>query len=158
MLAVEGKLTVHEGADATYDVVLTRQPKADVTVTVNSPTDNTEVAVAPATLTFTASNWNKGQTVTVAAAQDVDAVHDRATVTHTVSSTDAHYNGLVVEDLTVTVLDDEAAGLTARFEQVPSGHDGSSRFQLRVYFSEKVASSATWTSVGHCSRPAGARC
>ena len=138
VLAVEGKLTVHEGDDATYDVVLTRQPKADVTVTVNSPTDNTEVTVAPATLTFTASNWNKGQTVTVAAAQDVDAVHDRATVTHTVSSTDAHYNGLVVEDLTVTVLDDEAAGLTARFEQVPPGHDGSSRFQLRVYFSEKV--------------------
>ena len=138
VLAVEGKLTVHEGDDATYDVVLTRQPKADATVTVNSPTDNTEVTVAPATLTFTASNWNKGQTVTVAAAQDVDAVHDRATVTHTVSSTDAHYNGLVVEDLTVTVLDDEAAGLTARFEQVPLGHDGSSRFQLRVYFSEKV--------------------
>ena len=138
VLAVEGKLTVHEGNDATYDVVLTRQPKADATVTVNSPTDNTEVTVAPATLTFTASNWNKEQTVTVAAAQDVDAVHDRATVTHTVSSTDAHYNGLVVEDLTVTVLDDEAAGLTARFEQVPLGHDGSSRFQLRVYFSEKV--------------------
>ena len=138
VLAVEGKLTVHEGDDATYDVVLTRQPKADATVTVNSPTDNTEVTVAPATLTFTASNWNKEQTVTVAAAQDVDAVHDRATVTHTVSSTDAHYNGLVVEDLTVTVLDDEAAGLTARFEQVPLGHDGSSRFQLRVYFSEKV--------------------
>ena len=138
VLAVEGKLTVHEGDDATYDVVLTRQPKADATVTVNSPTDNTEVTVAPATLTFTASNWNKGRTVTVAAAQDVDAVHDRATVTHTVSSTDAHYNGLVVEDLTVTVLDDEAAGLTARFEQVPLGHDGSSRFQLRVYFSEKV--------------------
>ena len=138
VLAVEGKLTVHEGDDATYDVVLTRQPKADVTVTVNSPTDNTEVTVAPATLTFTASNWNKGRTVTVAAAQDVDAVHDRATVTHSVSSTDAHYNGLVVEDLTVTVLDDEAAGLTARFEQVPPGHDGSSRFQLRVYFSEKV--------------------
>ena len=138
VLAVEGKLTVHEGDDATYDVVLTRQPKADATVTVNSPTDNTEVTVAPATLTFTASNWNKEQTVTVAAAQDVDAVHDRATVTHTVSSTDAHYNGLVVEGLTVTVLDDEAAGLTARFEQVPLGHDGSSRFQLRVYFSEKV--------------------
>ena len=138
VLAVEGKLTVHEGDDATYDVVLTRQPKADATVTVNSPTDNTEVTVAPATLTFTASNWNKGRTVTVTAAQDVDAVHDRATVTHTVSSTDAHYNGLVVEDLTVTVLDDEAAGLTARFEQVPLGHDGSSRFQLRVYFSEKV--------------------
>ena len=138
VLAVEGKLTVHEGDDATYDVVLTRQPKADATVTVNSPTDNTEVTVAPATLTFTASNWYKEQTVTVAAAQDVDAVHDRATVTHTVSSTDAHYNGLVVEDLTVTVLDDEAAGLTARFEQVPLGHDGSSRFQLRVYFSEKV--------------------
>ena len=138
VLAVEGKLTVHEGDDATYDVVLTRQPKADATVTVNSPTDNTEVTVAPATLTFTASNWNKEQTVTVAAAQDVDAVHDRATVTHTMSSTDAHYNGLVVEDLTVTVLDDEAAGLTARFEQVPLGHDGSSRFQLRVYFSEKV--------------------
>ena len=37
-----------------------------------------------------------------------------------------------------TLTDAEAAGLTARFDQVPSGHDGSSQFKFRVYFSDEV--------------------
>ena len=39
---------------------------------------------------------------------------------------------------TVTVTRAPTPGLKARFAQVPSGHDGSSEFNLRLYFSEEV--------------------
>ena len=44
---------------------------------------NTGVTAAPAALTFTASDWDSPQTVTVAAGHDDDAVDGAATVTHT---------------------------------------------------------------------------
>ena len=128
-------LTVYEGGDETYTVVLTSQPTADVTVTINDPTDHGDVTASPASLTFTSSNWNREQGVTVTASPDDDTLDEEATVTHTVSSTDAHYNALAVEDVTVTVID---SNLRARFEQVPTRHDGSSEFRFQLHFSEDV--------------------
>ena len=63
-------LDVDEGDDATYTVVLTSQPTADVTVTPSRISGDTHVLVSGA-LTFTALNWSTAQTVTVSAAQDV---------------------------------------------------------------------------------------
>ena len=57
-------------------------------VTINDPVD-TEVTASPASLTFTADDWSTAQTVTVEAAQDADALDETATVTHSVSSSDA---------------------------------------------------------------------
>ena len=63
--------------EETYTVVLDSKPSANVVVTVEDPTDNTEVTSSPATLTFTTSNWDDEQTVTVSAAQDTDAATTR---------------------------------------------------------------------------------
>ena len=82
-------VTVGEGATATDTAVLNTKPSADVAVTIVDPTDNTEVTLNPASLTFTKDNWNTAQTVTVAAAHDNDAAEDAATVTHTTASRDA---------------------------------------------------------------------
>ena len=136
--AAPSDLRVNEGEDATYDVLLTSQPTADVTVTISGLTDSPNVTVSPASLTFTASNWYKEQTVTMTTVHDDDTVHDTATVTHTVSSTDPRYSGLVVADVSLIVLDAEAPGPIARFDEVPLSHDGSSQFKFRVYFSEDV--------------------
>ena len=129
-------LTVYEGGDETYTVVLTSQPTGDVTVAINDPTDHGDVTASPASLTFTSSNWNREQGVTVTASPDDDTLDEEAMVTHTVSSTDAHYNALAVEDVTVTVID---SNLRARFEQVPTRHDGSSEFRFQLHFSEDVS-------------------
>ena len=99
-------LTVAEGRSKSYTVVLSSQPTADVTVTPNVSGDS-DVTVAPSTLTFTTSNWSTAQTATVSAAQDADADDDAATIAHAVSGGD--YGAVTADDVAVTVTDDETA-------------------------------------------------
>ena len=103
------ELEVPEGGANTYSMVLSHQPSGDVTVTVNNPTDNSEVTATPRTLTFTTENWHAPQTVTVAAVHDGDAADDSATVTHGVA--DGGYDGVSVPDVAVTVDDDETVSI-----------------------------------------------
>ena len=86
-------LDIAEGSSGTYTIVLDSQPTANVTVTINDPTDNTDATADPASLTFSSTDWSTPQTVTVSAAQDADAEDETATVTHTVTSTDSSYSG-----------------------------------------------------------------
>ena len=102
-------LTVAEGANNTYTVVLNAQPSSDVVIAVSS--DNRDVTATPATLTFTTSNWDTAQTVTVAAAHDTDAANDAASITHAVDASRSanEYNTASIAAVTVTVTDDDAA-------------------------------------------------
>src|SRR5256885_630119 len=59
-----GLTTTEGGGTATFTVVLTSQPTANVTIGLSS-SDLTEGTVAPASVTFTPGNWNTAQTVTV---------------------------------------------------------------------------------------------
>ena len=99
-----------EGENATYTVVLESEPTHDVRVTVNDPIDNTKVTADPAWLTFSSSNWDAPQTVTVSAAQDEDGANESATVTHTVGGGD--YATETAQDVSVTVDDDETTSVT----------------------------------------------
>ena len=104
-------LSVDEGSTVTYTVVLTSHPTGDVTITPSS--DNSGVAVSPATLTFTPANWNMGQTVTVTGAQDDDVMDDNAVIVHTVAGADYGDNGVTAADtVTVTVSDNEVPGVS----------------------------------------------
>ena len=96
--------------------MLDSQPTANVTVTINDPTDNTDATADPASLTFSSTDWNSPKTVTVNAAQDADAENDTATVTHTVTSTDSSYSGASASSVTVTITDDEVP-VTVSFGQ-----------------------------------------
>ena len=103
-------LPVNEGSTGTYTVLLDTQPTATVTVTINDPTDNTDVTADPASLSFSTSNWSTLQTVTVRAAEDADSAQDTGTVTHTVSGGD--YGSVTAADVAVTVTDNDTAGVT----------------------------------------------
>ena len=109
----ETTLTVAEGGSATYTVVLNAQPTSDVVISVTA-SGNTEVTVSPARLTFTPSNWSTAQTVTVAAAQDADAVNDAASIAHAVvaASSADEFDAVSIAGVAVTVTDDETAGAT----------------------------------------------
>ena len=102
----ESSLTIAEGSSGTYTIVLDSQPTADVTLTINDPS-NTDVTAEPASLTFSSTDWNAPKTVTVNAAQDADAEDETATVTHTVTSTDSIYSGASANNVAVSVTDDE---------------------------------------------------
>ena len=99
-------LDITEGSSGTYTIVLDSQPTADVTVTINDPS-NTDVIAEPASLTFSSTDWNTPKTVTVNAAQDADAEDETATVTHAVTSTDSSYSGASANNVAVSVTDDE---------------------------------------------------
>ena len=81
-------LTVTEGDTNTYTVALASKPTSDVEVTITVP-PGTDISVDKRTLTFTTSNWNDAQTVTVNAYQDRDAQPDpQVAITHTTRGAD----------------------------------------------------------------------
>ena len=120
-------LTVNEDTTGTYTVVLDSEPTANVTVTP-SRTGSSDVTFSPATLTFTALNWNTVQPVTVTAAHDSDAVDDSATISHAVTGGD--YVGVTVESVVVTVNDDESVDTVPGVPTDLSSTGGDTRINL----------------------------
>ena len=107
-------LEIDEGDSGTYTVRLNTEPTDDVTVAIAGQS-GTDITLSGATLTgdaltFTASNWNTAQTVTVSAARDSDATSDAAvTLTHTANGGD--YVD-VKETLTVTIVEKDTSVLS----------------------------------------------
>ncbi|MFI6876718.1 glycoside hydrolase family 48 protein [Streptomyces sp. NPDC050400] len=68
VVATPSQLGVQQGKSGTFDVKLSTQPSANVTVSTARASGNTGLSVSSgASLTFTPSNWNTAQKVTVAA-------------------------------------------------------------------------------------------
>ncbi len=90
-----GLTTSEVGGQATFSVKLDTQPTADVSFSLSS-SDSTEGIVTTNSLTFTTSNWNIPQTVTVTGVDDVDPDGNiaYAIVLGTAISADLRYNGL----------------------------------------------------------------
>ena len=111
------QLTVDENANATYTIRLNTQPSATVTVTVSGASGAVTVDTAATsgnqnTLTFTNTNWGTNQTVTVAAADDGNAVDEELTLSHTASGGDyASLPSGARPGVDVTVDDDDTAGI-----------------------------------------------
>ena len=64
MSPTSGLVTTEAGGTASFTVVLTSQPTANVTIGLSS-SDTSEGTVSPTSLTFTSSNWSTPQLVTV---------------------------------------------------------------------------------------------
>ena len=102
-------LTVPEGGANSYILVLSSRPTGDVAVGVTLPT-GTDLTLDKTTLTFTSTNWDVTQTVTVTAAEDDDGVTDAGvTLTHTVSG--GGYGSTTVPDVEVSITENDTAGL-----------------------------------------------
>ncbi|OGV78364.1 MAG: hypothetical protein A2340_02605, partial [Lentisphaerae bacterium RIFOXYB12_FULL_60_10] len=110
--AISGN-TSESGGFATFTVRLTSQPTNDVSFSVGT-SDTTEGTADVTGLTFTSSNWNGLQTVTVTGVDDVqvDGNIVYSIVLGIASSTDGNYNGKNPADVTVTNVDNDTAGFT----------------------------------------------
>jgi hypothetical protein len=108
-----GLTTTEAGGTATFTVVLTQQPTANVTVGLSS-SDTTEGTVGPASLTFTSANWNTPQTVTITGANDAQADGNVGymIVTAAAVSSDPNYSGKNAADVSVTNQDNDIPGIT----------------------------------------------
>jgi len=104
--------TSESGGTATFAVVLTSRPAANVTVNLAS-SDTTEGTVSPAGLTFTPSNWNTAKNLTVTGVDDnvVDGDVDYTIITAPAVSTDPNYGGLNAIDVVVTNTDNDTASI-----------------------------------------------
>ena len=143
-------LSVPEGGSATYTVRLGTEPLDDVTVeasrdqlsdrdlTVSSDTD-TDTDTDTVTLAFTNSNWDRGQTVTVSAADDADEVDGVAIFSHTTASADDDYYEIDVDPVTATEADDDkdqtrpSVAITTEASAPVGG-----AFEVTIRFSENV--------------------
>ena len=100
-------LTVREGERGTWQVVLASEPTATTTIAVSS--QDRDVTVDPARLTFTPSDWNAVQTVTVRVA-DRDGVAEDAPVRISHAASGADYAS-VTATLVVTILRPEGTSI-----------------------------------------------
>ena len=98
-------LTVDEAGTGTFTVKLDTQPSGEIIVTVTSD-DTGAATVFPASLTFTTTNWNTTQMVTVSGADDSDV--DTESVTVTLSAAGGRYASKTAT-VNVTVTDNDTA-------------------------------------------------
>ena len=154
-------LTVPEGRSRTYTVKLTSQPTASVTVTIRTSGSTTVTHDATNDmLTFTAATWASNQTVRVSAAEDdADHVDDTATISHSVTSGDGDYSGIIVGSVAVTVTDDEGVPVEVSFDQatyiIDEGDDQVVRVTLSVDPERTVTIPFVKTEVGATSADYG---
>ena len=137
-------LEVTEASSASYTVKLATQPSGNVTVSIGG-TSGTDLTLNQTNLTFTMSNYDTTQTVSVSAARDADATNDSATLTHT--ATGGGY-GTVSADLPVTVNDTTRMRLMAVVENVPEGESRPIRATLPMPLDEDVTIAVTVTPNG----------
>ena len=111
------------GAIDTYTIVLGKQPSGTVTVTATAAATGwgdwpTKVLVdsgggpaATASLTFTPTNWNTPQTVTVSAVDDnlIEGPHS-TTISHAAGG--GGYTGAPIASITAAVTDNDTAGVS----------------------------------------------
>ena len=111
------RLTVAEGGEATYTVVLGSRPTEPVgamATVVGSP----DVRLTPRQLVFQPNGWDEAQTVTVRASADADAELDEATIRYALLGGD--YTGLEAPEVAVTVREAETASTEVALSASPS--------------------------------------
>lgn len=97
------------GGTDSYDLVLTSQPTASVTLTITSDGPTT---VDQTGITFTTLNWNIPQTITVTGVDDLIAEGNHTSnITHSASSVDLTYNGIGISTVVAQVTDNDTAGV-----------------------------------------------
>ena len=117
MLLSATSVTVTEatgsGRTATFTVRLATRPTADVVIGVSGD-DASEGSVSPLELTFTQSDWNQTQTVTVTAVDDDvdDGNVDWDVTLASPTSADTDYSGLSSRTVDVSTTDDDTKGVT----------------------------------------------
>ncbi|RFP56092.1 MAG: hypothetical protein BJG00_014340 [Limnothrix sp. CACIAM 69d] len=104
--------TVTEGGVTNeYRIMLLGQPSAPITI--NLAPNNGQVTTSIGEIIFTAANSNTTQAITVTAVDDglIEGTH-QSSIIHTVSSPDPAYNTLTISPITVTITDNDTAGVT----------------------------------------------
>ncbi|WP_452452487.1 glycoside hydrolase family 6 protein [Nonomuraea turcica] len=129
-------VAVNEGGTATFTARLSSAPAANVTVSTARTSGDTDLTVSSGgSLTFSPSNWNTPQTVTLAAAQDSDTTAGTAAFSvggngvtgATVNATEVdddsvQEQSIIVTPTAVTVPEGSTATYTVKLATQPSSN------------------------------------
>ena len=152
-------LTVTEGSvEESYTLVLNTEPTGTVTVTLGLGTTDTtatpplstaaaqSLVVTPTTLTFSRRDWNIPRRVTVSASEDDDGTGGTVVLTHSVRGGGYDSSGVMVQDVTVTVRDNDTPGLTVTPTSLEITLNSSRTYT--VVLNTKPAGDVTVTTAG----------
>ena len=103
-----GLTTTEAGGTANFAMVLLTAPTADVSIGLSS-SDTSEGKLFISELVFTPSNWSTPQNVVIVGQDDIALDNDASytIITAAASSLDSNYNGMVVQNVSVTNIDDD---------------------------------------------------
>ena len=128
------ELTVTEGGSASYTVVLTKRPTATVNVEISGAAG--DVRVSRRQLSFSTSNWNRDQTVTVSLSEDDDAIKDAAvTLTHKVTGAVEYEDAdpaIPISSVTVALKENDKRGVTVSPTSLTVAAGGSGTYRVRL--------------------------
>jgi len=103
--------TTEDQDTASFNIVLTSAPTADVSIDISS-SDTNEGTVDKDNITFTTANWDEPQALIVTGVDD-DVIDGNVNYSIEISamvSTDANYNGENPADVSVTNVDNDSSG------------------------------------------------
>jgi trimeric autotransporter adhesin len=105
---IVGASTTESGGTATFTVVLDAAPLADVAIPL-SLSNALEASLSTSSITFTSSNWNIAQTITITGLDDgiIDGNVGYQVIRGLSTSSDAAYNGIAVTTLNLTNIDND---------------------------------------------------
>jgi hypothetical protein len=124
--------TTESGGTATFTMVLTSQPTANVVIVLSS-SNTAEGQLLQNSVSFSSSDWNLPKTITVRGVNDdvADGPQSYTIITADALSTDLVYNNLVVPDVAVINDDNDTAGITVNAPpaaQMKTGENGQAFF------------------------------
>ncbi|MBF0278446.1 MAG: S8 family serine peptidase [SAR324 cluster bacterium] len=150
--------TTEGGGTAAFSVKLKSQPTADVALGLHS-SDLSEAKISISSLTFTRKNWNIAQTVNVTGINDNDVDGDQTfqIILSSVSSADAHYQGIDPPDVSMVNIDDDGDPISSNNDgtlspgsspdsSIPGGNPGNDSGNIALGGSSSVESTTTTSS------------
>jgi RTX calcium-binding nonapeptide repeat (4 copies)/GEVED domain/Bacterial pre-peptidase C-terminal domain len=131
------------GSPATFTVRLTSRPRSTVQL-VWAFDQPAQAKLSTTSLSISSTSWNIPQTITLSAIDDlIDDGDVSVLLRTTVNSADSNYGGFVIPDRSVTVIDNDTAGIlvtpTLGLETTESG----ARSQFRVVLNSKPTAPVT---------------
>ena len=150
-ISLDEPATGETAVASSYTVKLNSKPTDTVTVTVGGT--NPAVSLSGTTLsntntlTFTASNWDTAQTVTVTPVKDANGTGETITLTHMQSGGD--YNGIAADSVTVNVTDSDTRDVVLSPTSLTLTEGDDTGDSYTVELSTQPSGAVTVTIGGH---------
>jgi hypothetical protein len=136
------QVSIAEGSTASFLVRLSAQPLANIGATVTILSGDSDIGIQSGpTLTFTPVNWSADQVVTLAAAEDPDAVNGEATIRISAP-------GLAPKDITAFEIDKDSLNFITDTDEVPVPEEGTALLRVRLSAQPTTDISAVVSRVG----------